>query len=107
MFNRAGRDGLCGPERVSTCATGRWAPAARLITFLIACTWVGVSAVLAFAPPFRAQWFRSRDVIEAEFLLAKQSSLCGILLYDYPWWETGGYAHLHRNVPFYELPEQE
>ena len=61
----------------------RWAPAARLITFLIACTWVGVSAVLAFAPPFRAEWFTSRDVIEAEFLLAKQSSLCGILLYDY------------------------
>jgi phosphatidylinositol glycan class B len=83
----------------------RWAPAAGLITFLIACAWVGVSAVLAFAPPFRAEWFTSRDVIEAEFLLAKQSSLCGILLYDYPWWETGGYAHLHRNVPFYELPE--
>jgi hypothetical protein len=38
----------------------RWAPAARLITFLIACTWVGVSAVLAFAPPFRAEWFVAR-----------------------------------------------
>jgi hypothetical protein len=83
-----------------------WAPAASLITFVIACTWVGVSAVLAFAPPFRGEWFTSRDVIEAEFLLAKQPSLCGILLYDYHWWETGGYAHLHRNVPIYELPEQ-
>ena len=75
------------------------------MTFATAGTWVAVSAALAFAPAFRSEWFTSRDLIEAEFLLAKQPSLCGILLYDYEWWETGGYAYLHRNVPFYELRE--
>ena len=71
----------------------------------VGATWVAVSAALAFAPRFRPEWFRSRDLIEAEFLLAKQPALCGILLYHYGWWETGGYAYLHHNVPFYELPE--
>jgi phosphatidylinositol glycan class B len=82
---------------------GLWAVAATPITFAAAGAWVAVSATLAFAPSFRSQWFRSRDLIKAEFLLAKQPSLCGILLYDYDWWQTGGYAYLHRNVPIYEL----
>jgi hypothetical protein len=70
--------------------------------------WVAVSAALAFAPTYQFEWFTSRDVIDAEFLLAKQPNLCGILLYHYPrWWETGGYAYLHRNVPFYELHESD
>lgn len=85
---------------------GPWAVAARPMTVATAGTWVAVSAALAFAPGFRSEWFTSRDLIEAEFLLAKQPSLCGILLYDYDWSDTGGYAHLHRNVPFYELPER-
>jgi hypothetical protein len=68
-------------------------------------TWVAVSAALGFAPGFRFEWFRSRDLIEAEFLLAKQPHLCGILFYHYPLVQTGGYAYLHRNVPFYELSE--
>jgi hypothetical protein len=67
--------------------------------------WVVISAALAFAPSYRPEWFRSRGLIEAEFLLAKQPNLCGILLYNYGWWETGGYAYLHRNVPFYQLGE--
>ncbi len=77
----------------------RWAGVAA------AGTWVAVSATLAFAPGFRSEWFRSRDLIRAEFLLAKQPSLCGILLYHYKFLQTGGYAYLHRNVPFYELGE--
>jgi GPI mannosyltransferase 3 len=79
----------------------RWAG-----TIVAAGTWVAVSAALAFAPRFQFQWFKSRDLIEAEFLLAKQPNLCGILLYDYTWAETGGYAYLHRDVPFYELRER-
>jgi hypothetical protein len=78
----------------------RWAGAV-----VAAGAWVAVSAALAFAPRFQSEWFKSRDLIEAEFLLAKQPNLCGILLYDYRWWQTGYYAYLHRNVPFYELRE--
>jgi hypothetical protein len=79
----------------------RWAG-----TIVAAGTWIAVSTALAFAPRFQFQWFRSRDLIEAEFLLAKQPNLCGILLYDYGWAETGGYAYLHRDVPFYELRDR-
>ena len=25
-----------------------------------------------------------------------------MLFYDHEWWRTGGYAHLHRNVPLYD-----
>ena len=82
------------------------AATAKVITFATASAWVAVSSALAFSAAFRDEWFTSRDLIEAEFLLAKQPGLCGILLYDYAWWGTGGYAHLHRNVPFYELPER-
>jgi hypothetical protein len=65
--------------------------------------WVIASAAMAFTSKYHFEWFQKRDLVEAEFLLAKEPRLCGILLYDYPWWETGGYAHLHRNVPFYAL----
>jgi GPI mannosyltransferase 3 len=79
----------------------RWAGAVAA-----AGSWVAVSAALAFAPSFKFEWFKQRDMIEAEFLLANQPNLCGILLYDYQWWDTGGYAYLHRNVPFYQLSER-
>ena len=82
---------------------GPWAVAARPMTFATAGTWVAVAAALAFAPAFQPQWFRSRGLIEAELFLAKQPTLCGILFYGYGWWKTGGYAYLHRSVPFYDL----
>jgi phosphatidylinositol glycan class B len=75
-----------------------------LMSSAIACAWLSI--YLAFAPNFKFQWFKSRELIEAEFLLAKQPRLCGILFYDYEWWKTGGYAYLHRNVPLYQLPER-
>jgi hypothetical protein len=71
-----------------------------------ATVWVTISVTLAFAPRYRSEWFGSRNLIEAEFLLAKQPNLCGILLDHYGVFQTGGYAYLHRNVPFYELSDR-
>ncbi len=34
--------------------------------------------------------------------LYRQPELCGLLLYDYAWFNTGGYAYLHRPVPMYQ-----
>jgi hypothetical protein len=89
-----------GLIRALRCQQWHWAGAV-----VAAGIWVAVSAALAFAPRYRSEWLRSRDPIEAEFLLAKQPNLCGILLYNYRFWKSGGYAYLHRNVPFYELHE--
>ena len=40
----------------------------------------------------------------AEFRLAHEPALCGVLFYGEGWHDTGGYAHLHRKVPLYLLP---
>jgi GPI mannosyltransferase 3 len=79
--------------------------AAWPMIFATGAIWVIVSPAIAFTSKYHFEWFQKRDLIEAEFLLAKEPRLCGILIYDYPWWETGGYAYLHRNVPFYALDE--
>jgi len=35
--------------------------------------------------------------------LSRDSRLCGVGLYQAPWWQSGGYAHLHRNVPIVQV----
>jgi hypothetical protein len=72
-----------------------------------AALWIGTSAALAFAPGFRDGWFEARDLIEASFTLAHDPDLCGLLFYNDDWASTGGYAHLHRNVPIYALADDQ
>jgi GPI mannosyltransferase 3 len=69
--------------------------------------WLEMSAALAFWAPFKYEWFKGRQLIMASFAAAQKPDLCGLLFYDDPWFLTGGYAHLHRNVPFYSLDEDE
>jgi len=73
----------------------------QYVIFVCASLWMATSAALAFTHPFVFEWFKTRGLIEASFAAAKKPNLCGLLFYDYNWWETGGYTHLHRNVPFY------
>jgi phosphatidylinositol glycan class B len=68
-----------------------------------AALWVGTSAALAFAPGFKDEWLEAGDLIAASFKLAHQDDLCGVLFYNHDWASTGGYAHLHRNVPIFAL----
>jgi hypothetical protein len=75
--------------------------AGQYIIFVCASLWVATSTALAFVHPFVFEWFKSRGVIEASFAAAKKPNLCGLLFYDHDWGGTGGYAHLHRNAPFY------
>jgi hypothetical protein len=72
-----------------------------------AALWVGTSVALAFAPGYRDNWFNSGDLIEASFTLSHDPDLCGILFYNDDWATTGGYAHLHRNVPIYALADDQ
>jgi phosphatidylinositol glycan class B len=77
--------------------------ARRALVAVGAALWVGTSATLAFAPGFKDEWFEAGDLIQAAFKLAHQPDLCGVLFYDHDWASTGGYAHLHRNVPVFAL----
>jgi hypothetical protein len=76
------------------------------LVFAMAFLWLEMSAALAFWAPFRYEWFKGRQLIMASFATAQKADLCGLLFYDEPWFKTGGYAYLHRNVPFYS-PEDE
>jgi hypothetical protein len=79
------------------------ATASRALATLAAALWVGTSAALAAAPGFADEWFEARNLIEASFKLAHMDDLCGLLFYNDDWASTGGYAHLHRDVPIYAL----
>jgi GPI mannosyltransferase 3 len=47
--------------------------------------------------------FESEPAKEAFLYLSKQQDLSGLCVYDTtcPWWESGGYYYLHRDVPIY------
>ena len=77
------------------------------LVFATAFLWLEMSVALAFWAPFKYEWFKGRQLIVASFAAAQKPDLCGLLFYDDPWFLTGGYAHLHRNVAFYSLDEDE
>jgi GPI mannosyltransferase 3 len=76
---------------------------ANSLTICCGALWVLASAMLASSPGFSQNWSRSKDFIEASTWLSMQPDLCGLLLYDDSWEQTGGYAYLHRNIPIYAL----
>jgi hypothetical protein len=79
----------------------------RTVVAVGAALWVATSAALAFAPGFKDEWFESGDAIAASFKLAHQDDLCGVLFYNHDWAATGGYAHLHRDVPMFALADDQ
>jgi hypothetical protein len=81
--------------------SGKWGRPALLS---VCALWMLTSFTLAVAPSYRFWWFKDADLITAESALYRVPGLCGLLLYDYPWYESGGYAFLHRNVPIYRRP---
>lgn len=74
----------------------------QLLTALTLLLWCTASAALAVSPPFLHNWKRSRELIQAYYFLHDQKDMCGLLTFDTGWWDSGGYAHLHRNVPIYD-----
>ncbi len=44
-------------------------------------------------------WYKTRWASGAFDRLSREPALCGVGIYDRMWWESGGYAHLHRDVP--------
>ncbi len=79
----------------------------RCLALATAFLWLEISAALAFSAPFKYEWFKARQLIMASFAVAQKADLCGLLFYDDPWFKTGGYTYLHRNVAFYSLEDDE
>ena len=65
-------------------------------------SWFTISLCLAFAPGFFEYWYNRGEMVQLSFWLHDRPNLCGLLLYDVGWGETGGYAYLHRNIPIYQ-----
>jgi hypothetical protein len=49
----------------------------------------------------------AQDELRAFVFLHREADLAGVLLEGVPWWQTGGYYYLHRNVPLYLAAETE
>lgn len=64
------------------------------IAGLVLC--ICTSGMLGWYSPL---WTKHSGGLVALDRLSRDSSVCGVGLYEVGWVETGGYAHLHRNVP--------
>jgi len=75
---------------------GRSRPALRaaVVAGLVFCA---VTSWL-MAPRF-LYWDKNSGTMVAFDRLSEDSDTCGVGLYGVPWFYTGGYTHLHRNVP--------
>ncbi|MBA3518960.1 MAG: hypothetical protein H0T75_15285 [Rhizobiales bacterium] len=72
----------------------------QLASAAVAC-WIGGAGIVGFRADFREDWTRSSEVLQAMRAVRAQPDLCGLGLVDIRWWATGGYTHLHREVPMY------
>jgi GPI mannosyltransferase 3 len=50
-----------------------------------------------------ADWCKTRWGVGAFDRLRSEGSLCGVGIYNAIWWESGGYTHLHRDVPLIQI----
>jgi GPI mannosyltransferase 3 len=58
-----------------------------------------------YAPTF-PYWSNPAGVMKVFDRLSRENTLCGIALYRVPWYESGGYTHLHRNVALIPIAER-
>ena len=67
---------------------------------------IGVSCLLLSSAMLAAKcadWDKTSWGVGAFDRLSHDAGLCGVGIYDQIWWESGGYTHLHRNVPIVQL----
>lgn len=84
-----------------------WVPArARLWSAaglgMLALVLAGRMATFILIPDQGLAWLRHRPIIEAAAHVARLPDVCGIGTIGVAWVWTGGYAHMHRPVPFHE-----
>jgi hypothetical protein len=72
----------------------------RTAVVLAASAWAVTSLALAMSDGYRFRW-REDSHLRAMTELGRKSGVCGVAVDDWPM--TGGYSHLHRNVPIYDF----
>ncbi len=81
----------------------------RGVRFLDNPRWVvaiGVAFLLGSSAMLAAQctdWYKTPWGIGAFDRLSREPGLCGVGIYGRIWWESGGYTHLHRDVPMVQV----
>jgi len=65
--------------------------------------WVVASGVLISGDRFRPNLTRQAAQLMALSNLREGPAACGIGLVDIPWYESGGYTYLHRNIPIFAV----
>jgi GPI mannosyltransferase 3 len=53
-----------------------------------------------------ADWCKTRWGAAAFDRIGRETEVCGVGMYRVIWWESGGYAHLHRNVPILMVADE-
>jgi len=74
---------------------------------LLFAAWSLTSGCLAVNDHFREKWVRDRGTILAFRELSRQPDACGLGLHGTPWYNTPGYAVLHRDIPLYDVSKPE
>ncbi len=69
----------------------------------VALGWVVTSSSLAIGDGFAKHIRHYTSLLAAFSDLRRQDVLCGVGLVAVPWYGTGGYTYLHRDVPLYVL----
>lgn len=67
---------------------------------------IGIGFFLVSSGLLTAQcrdWCKTGWGLGAFDRLRNESSLCGVGMYKAIWWESGGYTHLHRDVPIIQV----
>lgn len=65
--------------------------------------WIAASLVIAFTGERRFRWSEQSGTMAAAWAAGQDPKLCGLATIDQQYWQFGGYAALHRNVPVYPL----
>jgi GPI mannosyltransferase 3 len=66
-------------------------------------SWAATSAILMIGDHFRPNLTKTAAALAGFSDLRGRPSICGIGLVSIPWYYSGGYTYLHRNVPIYPL----
>jgi hypothetical protein len=79
--------------------------AARTIVVVSMALFALASGLRAYLAASRDYWTLHSGGLITLDRLSRESSVCGVGLYDVPWFETGAYAHLHQDVPIVLIPK--
>ncbi|MFT9120516.1 MAG: mannosyltransferase [Zymomonas mobilis subsp. pomaceae] len=73
----------------------------KLLKISIFIFWGGAS--LLCSTPNVIHWYQYNGILLSEKDAKTIPNLCGLIFFHIPYWKTGGYSLLHKNIPIYIL----